>query len=164
MPSRTKTLLAPLLLLFAAGCVSASVIPLGERNLEPVPEEEVVVYESMDDLPAEADYRKVALIRAEADYEWDDREDLVETMREEAAKLGANAIVLRGFDDPTTGERIADAFLGVGAELTGECLALRLTPRGEEGEGTGEGAGDEEGGEEGDGGGPLPVIRVGGAS
>lgn len=152
MPAGIRQLLAPVLLLAAAGCVSASVIPLGEQNLEPVPRERVVVYETMDDLPADAEYRKVALIRAEADDDWDDREDLVEKMREEAAKLGANAIVLRGFEDPTTGERIADAFLGVGAELTGECLAVRLSPPGADDET--EEPGDDRGGS------GLPVVRV----
>lgn len=157
MSSRTP--LAALLPLLAAGCVSASVIPLGERNLEPVPRDEVLVYETLDDLPADADYRKVALIRTEANDDWDDREDLVNKMREEAAKVGANAIVLRGFEDPSTGERIVELFLGVEGKVTGECLAIRLTPRGAEGEDADEGEGGEEGGEGGD----LPVIRVEGS-
>lgn len=156
MLARTRILFVPALLL-AAGCVSASVIPLGEQNLEPVPRDEVLVYETLDDLPADADYRKVALIRAEANDDWDDREDLVGKMRQEAAKVGANAIVLRGFEDPSTGERIAEAFLGIEGRVTGECLAIRLTPRGAEGEDAGE---EEGGGEAGDGG-DLPVIRVG---
>lgn len=162
MPSWTKTLLAPLLLAALAGCVSASVIPLGERNLAPVPEEDVLVYESLEDLPEGAEYRKVALIRAEANDDWDDRGDLVEKMREEAARAGANAIVLRGFEDPSTGEKIAEAFLGIEGRVTGECLAIRLAPRGTEGEDAGEGEGGEDPDEdEGGGADDLPVIRVG---
>lgn len=156
MPSRKP--LAAFLLLAAAGCVSASVIPLGEQNLEPVPRDEVLVYETLDDLPDEAGYRKVALIRAEANDDWDDREDLVNKMREEAAKVGADAIVLRGFEDPSTGEKIVELFLGVEGKVTGECLAIRLTPGGAKGEDA-DAAG--QGGEGGGGGGDLPVIRIG---
>jgi hypothetical protein len=49
---------------------------------------------------------------------------MIDKLRSEAGKLGANAIYLRTVEDPGTGERVASAIFGTEADRDSEALAL----------------------------------------
>ena len=72
------------------------------------------------------EFDKVAIINAEGNYSFATDEKMVNAMKKKAAKLGANAIVIGEFKDPSTVEKIADAVVGVGGTKTGKVLAIRL--------------------------------------
>jgi uncharacterized protein YidB (DUF937 family) len=90
----------------------------------PVPVDSVAVYLSVDDVPG--DYEKVALITAEGDFDTTSREGMIEKVREEAAMLGANGVLLERIEEPGTGGKVSEMFLGVGGERKGRMLAIRV--------------------------------------
>jgi hypothetical protein len=108
-----------------AGCISTNAVRLGEPTQYPaVKPEEVKVF--LQEADVKADFDKIAIINAEGNYTWADDEKMVDAMKKKAAKLGANAIIIGEFKDPSTIEKIADAVVGVGGTKTGKVLAIRL--------------------------------------
>lgn len=115
----TSALLA---VLFLTGCISTSVTPLTGRTYPPLHPDEVVIYVHERDIPAE--YEKIALIYARGDHAMTDEAQMFKTVRKKAAKLGANGVILQQVSEPSTGAKVADHFLGVGADRRGELLAI----------------------------------------
>jgi hypothetical protein len=108
-----------------AGCVSTNAVQLGQpHQYPPVNADEVQVFQKESDV--KADFDKVAIIHAEGDYTLVNDEKMINAMKKKAAKLGANAIIIEEFKDPSTVEKIADAVIGVGGEKKGKVLAIRL--------------------------------------
>jgi hypothetical protein len=123
MKRRTTVLLAFLLLL--GGCINTSAVRLGAPGqYAPVAEQDVKVFLKEEDV--EQEFEKLALISAEGDYSYANDERMINAMKKKAGKLGANAIILGEFREPSTVEKIADAIVGVGGEKTGQVLAIRL--------------------------------------
>lgn len=123
---RSRTMFAGLLAIFAlAGCVSTNAVQLGQPNrYPPVKPEDVQVFQKESDVTV--DFDKVAIINAEGDYTFVNDERMINAMKKKAAKLGANAIIIEEFKEPSTVEKIADAVVGVGGEKKGKVLAIRL--------------------------------------
>jgi hypothetical protein len=108
-----------------AGCISTNAVKLGEpTQYPPVRPEEVKVFLKEEDV--KGDFDKIAIVNAEGNYTYANDERMIEAMKKKAAKLGANAIILGEFKDPSTVEKIADAVIGVGGEKTAKVLAIRL--------------------------------------
>lgn len=108
-------------------CVSTNVVQLGSPGrFPPVHPDSVRVF--LNEADVKGEFEKVALINAEGDYNFANDERMVKAMKKRAAKLGANAIVIGEFKDPSTAGKIAGAVLGVGAERKGQVLAIRLAP------------------------------------
>lgn len=49
---------------------------------------------------------------------------LIDKLREEAGKLGANAIILSEVEEASTGAKVAQAMLGTSANRRGEAIAV----------------------------------------
>lgn len=112
-------------LLALAGCISTNAVQLGTPGQYPaVKPEDVQVFLKEDDV--KGDFDKIAIVNAEGDYSYANDERLINAMKKKAAKLGANAIILGEFKDPSTVEKIADAVIGVGGEKQARVLAIRL--------------------------------------
>ncbi|NJD11496.1 MAG: hypothetical protein FIB01_14035 [Gemmatimonadetes bacterium] len=110
-----------------AGCVTASTVPLGEPIPRPVvPWEQVRVFLDETDVPGP--FEKVALIKAEGQYEWANNRELVDKLRKEAGKAGANAIILAEVKEPSDVAKVADAVLGVPAKRKIQVLAISYLP------------------------------------
>ena len=108
-----------------AGCISTNAVRLGTpTQYPPVRPEEVQVFLEEEDVKGEFD--KIAIVNAEGNYSYANDERMIEAMKKKAAKLGANAIIIGEFKDPSTVEKIADAVVGVGGEKTAKVLAIRL--------------------------------------
>jgi hypothetical protein len=123
---RKKNYSLGLLAVFAlAGCISTNAVQLGEPRQYPAtkPEEVQVFIKEAD---VKVDFDKVAIINAEGNYSYASDEKMVNAMKKKAAQLGANAIIIGEFKDPSTVEKIADAVVGVGGTKTGKVLAIRL--------------------------------------
>lgn len=109
-----------------SGCVSVnkSVLMTG---LDPVPMNEVQVYFDGDEIP---DHSRVAILHAAGSDGWTNPSQMIDKLRKEAGKLGANAIVLLGIKEPTAGERLVNAILGqsTDGERTGEAIAILIPP------------------------------------
>jgi len=87
-----------LVLLVTAACASAHSYPIADApTYDPVPADSVEVYESPDELPCR-DVERLAELESSGDWMVGD-DKLVGKMREQAARHGANAIVLAGFSE-----------------------------------------------------------------
>lgn len=111
-----------LLLLAVTGCVTVSKSVLMDRSDTPVPRDGVYVFLESDTIPASCE--RVALLHASGDEDVTDEGQMIDRLREEAGKLGANALYLRTMEDPGTGERIASAVFGTSADRDSDAIAL----------------------------------------
>ena len=110
------------LLLVLTGCVSVNKSVLERSSAaRPVPKENVHVYLPGDELP---EHTRVAILNAKGDVDLTNEGQMIEKLREEAGKLGANAIVLQDVEEPGTGAKVAQAFLGTSANRTTRALAI----------------------------------------
>ena len=113
---------AVLAVLAAAACVSVN-----KSILAPNPtgrtfsEEQVYVYFEDDQIP---EHTRLAILNAEGDVEITDESDMIDELRKEAGKLGANAIILGELREPGTGARIAGAVLDVQTYRETQAIAI----------------------------------------
>lgn len=108
--------------LFATACVTVSKSVLMDRSFAPVPKQDVYVFLPEDTTPD--DCERVALLSASGEVDWTDESDMIDKMRDEAGKLGANAIQIRSIEDPGTGERVVAAIFETEADRDGSAIAL----------------------------------------
>jgi hypothetical protein len=116
---RFPTVLA---LLAAAACVSVN-----KSVLAPNPtgrtfsEDQVYVYFEDDDVP---EHSRLAILNAEGEVDMTDESDMIDKLRDEAGKLGANAIILGDIQEPGTGARIAGAVFDVQTFRETQAIAI----------------------------------------
>lgn len=125
-PSTARNLTGPIvmLLFLLAGCVRVNSTPVDpSASYAPVPADEVRIFENEDEIPTS--YEKVAIFHAEGTDSWTDQSDMLEKIREEAAKKGCNGLILGEIEEAGTGEKIANAFLGTGADREGRAIGIR---------------------------------------
>ena len=117
-----RRFLPPGLLLVLAACVTVSKSVL-DRSFEasPVSRERVHVYLPGDEIPEPT---RVAILSAKGDADITDEGEMIDRLREEAGKLGANAIVLGDIREPGVGEKVASAFLETSADRRGQAVAI----------------------------------------
>lgn len=110
----------------AHGCVSVnkSILDASFQD-RPVPRQEVRVFFADDEIPPHV---RIALLNASGDSEFTNQSQMIDKLREEAGKLGANAIILDAVREPTAGERAVNAFFGGFASGTrrGGAIAIRV--------------------------------------
>jgi hypothetical protein len=94
-----KRLAAVTIAALVTGCVSANVTRLVPTVYEPISPEEVTVLVDIRELLADTiRYERLAVINMSGDRGgMTDQTDLLNKAREEAAKLGANAIIISGY-------------------------------------------------------------------
>ena len=85
----------------ATGCVTAKVTRLVQTEYAPVPPEQVTVLVDIIELMSDTiRYERLAVINMSGDANgFTDQTDMLKKAREEAGKLGANAIVISGYDE-----------------------------------------------------------------
>lgn len=105
-------------------CVSVNATEVDPgRSFSPVPGDDVRIFQTEEDVPGE--HVEVAILHASGQENWTDQSDMMNEMREKAAELGANGIVVSGIEEPGTGEQIVGALFGTGADREGRALAIR---------------------------------------
>lgn len=117
--NRAAVLLCSLAVL---GCVSVNKSVLTDAyKLSPVPKEDVHVFFANDSIP---EHTRVAILYAEGSETFTTKGEMVDKLRKEAGKLGANAIILSEVKDPGTGEKIVAGIFGTSAERKGQAIAV----------------------------------------
>ncbi len=108
--------------LVLAACVSVNKSILDRSMMaSPVPKEDVHVYLPGDSVP---ENRRIAILNAKGDVDMTNEGQMIDKLREEAGKLGANAIILGETNDPGTGAKVAKAFLGTSADRKTQAIAV----------------------------------------
>jgi hypothetical protein len=113
--------------LLTSGCVSVSAARLesGPPRVAFAPDQ-VRIYRTAQQV--NRPYDEVALLSASGDYAMTNESQMYEGMRKKAAKMGANGVILDAVSEPTTGQRVAQAFLGTQAARKGKALAIYIDP------------------------------------
>lgn len=108
-----------------SACVTTHAIQLGTPGrYPPVDPNQVQVFLKEEDVTVKFD--KVAAIEAQGDYQFANDEKMIKALKKKAAKLGANALILGEFKDPSTAGKVTNALIGVGGERKGRVIAIRL--------------------------------------
>lgn len=108
--------------LVVAGCVRTSLTRLGRTAYPPTVPDSVRIYLEEGDVPGP--YEKLALIQASGESNWTTTEQMFDRVREEAATVGANGVLVEGVDEPSAGAKVAGAFLGTGSQRAGRMVAI----------------------------------------
>ena len=123
-PLLPGALLSVLVFWLLSGCVSVNHSLLSDSQMgAPVPSNEVQVYFADDSIP---DHERIAILNASGSDSWTNESQMIDRLREEAGKLGANAIVLDQLKDPGGGERVVAALFGGSAQRRGQALAIYI--------------------------------------
>ena len=69
-------------------------------------------------------YREVALLNAKGESNWSDEGDMIESMRDKAAEVGANGIILKGIDEPSALTKVIGQVAKTGSQRKGNALAI----------------------------------------
>jgi hypothetical protein len=112
-----------------AGCVTVSKSVLMDRSATPVPQQQVYVFLPDDSIAPSCE--RVAILNAQGSTDYTNESQMIDKMRDEAGKLGANAILLQGIQDPSGAERFASALFGTGSDRDGQAIALWCPDRAE---------------------------------
>lgn len=114
-----------LLAAILSGCVSVQATRLGGGVIHsPVPPERVAIYRNAEQVGAR--YEEIALLSASGDHSYTSEEQMYAGMRKKAGALGANGVILDSLTEPTTGAKVAQAFLGTSANRRGKAVAIRV--------------------------------------
>jgi len=121
MKLRTHLALAAVAV-FLLACVSVNKSVL-TPGLASVPASDVHVYFDTDSIP---EHTRVAILNASGSSGFTNEGQMIDKLREEAGKLGANAIVLQGIKEPGAGEKLVNALVGGMADGTrrGQAIAI----------------------------------------
>jgi hypothetical protein len=71
-------------------------------------------------------YQQVALLNSKGESGSTSEAGMINSQRKKAAELGANAIIIGGFQEPKAGTKIIGALLGTGSERKGSALAIYI--------------------------------------
>ena len=111
-----------ILLVLFTGCVHVSKTVLMDRSSSPVPKESVYVFLPNDTIPSSCE--RVAILHGSGEQDWTDEGDMIDKLRSEAGKLGANALHIQTMEDAGIGERVVAALFDTEADRDAEALAL----------------------------------------
>ena len=109
------------------GCVSTNATPIGlAEPRSAVTPASVAFYRTAEQVGRP--YSEVALLNSSGDSLWTTEKKMFESMRREAAKLGADGVILERVKEPRMGFKFAAAVLHVSAPRKGRAIAIRTTP------------------------------------
>jgi hypothetical protein len=96
------------------------------KSRPPIFSADVKIFTSIDKVLRE--YEEIGLITSQGDYQHTDLAEMYESMREEAAKVGANGIVLGEFEEPPTHRKVLNHFFPVSLTRRGKATAIYVFP------------------------------------
>jgi len=71
-------------------------------------------------------YREVALLHSKGESSWSSEAQMMESMREKAAKYGANGIILENIDEPSALTKVIGHVAKTGTQRKGKALAIYI--------------------------------------
>jgi hypothetical protein len=122
--------LSPAVLLIAVlitACVQTkyTLVNPGGAKYDPVPPDEVWLVTSETELDT-LQYVRLAIIEATGSGEWTNQTGMLDAIRKQAGKLGANAVLLPQINEPGAGAKVAAAVFGTGTQRKGSAIAIRV--------------------------------------
>lgn len=84
--------------------------------------EGVKIYTTPD--AVKSDYQEVALLNSTGSTGFTSEAGMIKSMRQKAAQVGANGIIMGSISEPSAGAKVAGAFLGTGTQRKGKSVAI----------------------------------------
>jgi len=75
-------------------------------------------------------YREVALLNSVGQTSYSSESDMIKSMREKAATVGANGIILGGIDEPSAMAKIVGQVAQIGADAAGQIATISAERKG----------------------------------
>jgi hypothetical protein len=75
-------------------------------------------------------YREIALLNSSGETTYSSESDMIKSMRQKAASIGANGIILSGIDEPSSMEKIAGRVAEIGADAAGHSTTISAERKG----------------------------------
>jgi hypothetical protein len=75
-------------------------------------------------------YREIALLNSAGKTSYSSESDMLKSMREKAATVGANGIILGGIDEPNAMTKLAGQIAQIGADATGQVSEISAERKG----------------------------------
>ncbi len=75
-------------------------------------------------------YREVALLNSVGQTSYSSESDMIKSMREKAAKVGANGIILSGIDEPSAMAKLAGQVAQIAADAAGQITQISAERKG----------------------------------
>jgi hypothetical protein len=113
-----------ILAVLAGGCVSVNYTKLGENEYQATDPSAVIVYADPSDVPGK--FEKIGLLNASGGSNFSNEQSLVDAMKQKAAEMGADGIILGELKDADSLAKVAGAFLGVPVQRHGQAVAIRF--------------------------------------
>lgn len=114
------------------GCLSVTATQLGHpRSFADRPviaADRVAIYRDPEQVPG--DYEEIALLRGTGSLQWSSESEMMRKLREEAGRLGANAIILEPERELTVREKIAIQKSNVDIGRERRAVAIYVAPSG----------------------------------
>lgn len=104
--------------------VSIEITLLNGKTRLPISPGDVKIFESSEKVTG--DYEEIGLITSHGDYQHTDLAEMYESMREEAAKVGANGIILGQIEDPPTHQQVLNHFFPTKLDRRGKATAIYI--------------------------------------
>jgi hypothetical protein len=76
-------------------------------------------------------YREVAMLNSVGQTSYSSESDMIKSMRERAATVGANGIILSGIDEPSAMAKIAGQVAQIAADASGQIATISAERKGE---------------------------------
>jgi hypothetical protein len=109
-----------------SACMHTSATMLGPERRGAVDPSTVVIYTSADRVPNK--YDELALIDSHGDDALTSYHGMLEAMRKQAAKVGANGVILNAVNDAGTVAKVAHVMVGTSADRKGKAVAIYVYP------------------------------------
>lgn len=71
-------------------------------------------------------YQEVGLLNSTGGAGWTSESGMMKSMRQKAASIGANGIIMGNIDEPGAGAKVAGAIFGTGTERKGKAVAIYI--------------------------------------
>ncbi|HXB27003.1 MAG TPA: hypothetical protein VNV25_19910 [Gemmatimonadaceae bacterium] len=112
--------------LIVIACMHTNATMLSTTSRPAIDPSAVTIYTSADKVPAK--YDEVALIDSHGDDALTSYHQMIESMRKQAAKVGANGLILSTDSDAGTVAKVAHVLIGTSADRKGKSVAIWVYP------------------------------------
>ncbi len=124
-PAQRVALACAAIAVYAVGCTRTNVALMDNSvHLARICPDAVKIFSSPSKVLAE--YQEVALLNSTGNTGFTSEAGMMKSMRQKAAEVGANGIIMGNIDEPSTGAKIAGAIFGTGAERKGKSVAILI--------------------------------------
>jgi hypothetical protein len=118
-----KQIAATVSLVAVVACVRTNAALIDPAvHLAPTCSDAIRLYTSPDQV--QQPYQQVALLNSSGESSWSDESGMIKSMRQKAAEVGANGIILGGIDEPSALTKVIGDVAKTGTVRKGKSVAI----------------------------------------